>query len=96
MCISRDFDFLLLFSRSSLGNRSVVIYLLSSVALFRATLFAGVPYVPSVAKILRRVVAFGGFKILQRVAGVSLCQILLQVVIVFHHQFLYQVGRVFR
>ena len=45
-------------SRSSPARRSEITYLFSSVALFRATLFAGVSCVPSVAQILQRVVAF--------------------------------------
>jgi hypothetical protein len=43
---------------------SVIIYLLSSVVLFYTTLFAAVPYVPSVVQILQRVVEFLNYEIL--------------------------------
>ena len=42
---------------SSPAHRSVITYLRSSTFWFRAFLFAGVPYAPSVAKILQQVVA---------------------------------------
>ena len=64
------------------AHRSVITYLLSSVVSFRAFLFAGVPCVPSVAKILQRVVAFLVFKILHRIGGV------------LYLEFLYQLGKV--
>lgn len=74
---------ILVVSRPSPAHWSVATYSLSSVVLFRAILFAGVPYVPSVAQIP------------QRVVGVSLCQILLQVVIVLDSLFLHRIGAVF-
>ena len=64
--ITTNFMFYTLPYRSfpSPGHWLVITYSLSSVVLFHATLFEGVPCVPSVAQILHQVGAFGNFEIL--------------------------------
>lgn len=102
ICSGRYRKLIVFVSRSSPSHRSVVTYSLSSTVLFHATLFAGVPCVLSVTQFLHQVGAFLKFETPQQVVGVLtslfihqlggvfLCQILLQIVIVFQRQFLYQ------